>query len=151
MRAAGRFKYASLALIVGVLGHIIGHIMGPETIGFMGAPPDVVQGALDRTILYYVMMTGIIGLLSGLAWLAWTKTNHRVSRIILWIFSVIFTLRGALVLFFIPAIFKGYFGSDPTKFWFHFCASIFVLSIGLALVSGLWKTRVTHKTKVSTI
>jgi len=141
MTASRSFRYAAVALTVGALAHIIGHVMGPKTIEFMGAPPDVVQGARDGTFSYYAMMTGIIGLLSGLAWLSFTKTTHKLSRICLWVFSVIFTLRGLLFLLFIPAIFVGNFGPMPIKFWFHFFASIFVLSIGMALVRGLWKTK----------
>lgn len=135
------FRYATVAFAIGALAHIIGHLMGPQTIEFMGAPPDVVQGARDGTLLYYALMSGIIGLLLGLAWLSATKATHKLARIFLWIFSIIFTLRGLLFLLFIPAIFTGNFGPMPIKFWFHFCASIFVLSIGMALMSGLWKTK----------
>ena len=138
------FRYASSALMMGAFAHIAGHIMGPEAIEFMGAPPDVVQGAREGTFLYYAIIASIIGLLLGLAWLSLRKTTHKLSRICLWVFSVIFTMRGILFFLFFPAILKGNFGPMPIKFWFHFCASIFVLSIGLALMSGLWKSEATN-------
>jgi len=141
MTATRNFYYAAMALMIGAFAHIVGHIMGPEAIGFMGAPPDVVQGARDRTLLYYAVLVCIIGLLFGLAWLSLRKTKHKLSRICLWVFSVIFTVRGLLFLLFIPAVLKGNFGPVPSKFWFHFFASIFVLSIGLSLMCGLWKTK----------
>lgn len=128
--------------MIGACAHIAGHFMGPKAIEFMGAPPDVVQGARDRTCLYYTMIVSITGLLTSLAWLAFKKAKQKLPRIILWVFSVIFTVRGAFFLLFIPAILDGSFRPMPLKFWFHFFASIFVLSIGLALVNGLWKTRV---------
>ena len=53
MTASRRFRYAAVALTVGALAHIIGHVMGPKTIEFMGAPPDVVQGARNGTCLLY--------------------------------------------------------------------------------------------------
>lgn len=141
MKAPRSFRYAAVALTIGALAHIIGHVMGPKTIEFMGGPLDVVQGARDGTLLYYAVMAGIIGLLSGLAWLSFTKTTHKLSRICLWFFSVIFTVRGAFFLLFIPAILERNYGPMPIKFLFHFFASIFVLSIGMALMSGLWKTK----------
>jgi len=141
MTSRASFHYAGGALIIGALTHIAGHIIGPEAIGFMGAPPDVVQGARDGTLLYYAMITAIIGLLLGLAWLAFRQASHRASRLCLWVFAVIFTIRGLLFIVFIPAALKGIYGPDPTKFWFHFFASIFVLSIGIALIKGLWKTK----------
>ena len=138
------FYYAATALSVGALAHVVGHIMGPKAIEFMGAPPDVVLGAQDKTLLYYVIMVSITGLLLGLAWLSFTKTRHKLSRICLWVFSVIFAIRGLLFLLFIPAIFARNFGPTPIKFWFHFFASIFILSIGLALMNGLWKTKLSN-------
>ena len=115
--------------------------MGPNAIGFMGAPADVVQGARDGTASYYVMMLALVGLLSGLAYLSWKKQKGLFTRLILWFFTGIFTLRGLLFVFFIPPLLNGNLGADPTKFWFHFLASIFVLSIGLSLGLGLWRTR----------
>lgn len=141
MGANRSFLYAACALILAALAHIAGHLMGPEAIGFMGAPPDVVQGARDGTVLYYAMMAGIVGLLFGLAWLILRQSDGKLSRILLWIFAVIFSLRGALFVLFIPPLIKGELGPDPTKFWFHFFASIFVLSIGVSISWGLWKTR----------
>ena len=141
MSARSSFRYAAGALMLGALAHIAGHRMGPETIGFMGAPPDVVQGARDGTALYYAMITAIIGLLFGLAWLAYKTHRQRLPRICLWVFAVIFMLRGLLFVAFIPAALSGNYGPDPAKFWFHFCASIFVLTIGMSLTNGLWKTR----------
>jgi len=141
MSARGSFHYAAGTLILGALAHIIGHFMGPETIGFMGAPPDVVQGARDGTALYYAMITAIIGLLLGLAWFAHKTYTQRLPRICLWVFAVIFTLRGLLFVAFIPAALNSHYGPDPAKFWFHFGASIYVLTIGMSLANGLWKTR----------
>jgi hypothetical protein len=135
------FQYAAIALIIGALAHIGGHIMGPDTIGFMGAPPDVIQGARDGTLLYYAMMAGIIGLLSGLAYLAWSKKKGRVVRLVLWVFTIFFILRGMIFVFFIWPAITGFMGDDLAKFWFHFIASLFILTIGLALGLGLWKTR----------
>lgn len=130
--------------MIGAFAHIAGHFMGPKAIEFMGAPADVVQGAREGTYLYYTMIVSITGLLTGLAWLACKKAKHKLTRIFLWGFSVIFTVRGAFFLLFIPAILKGAFGPMPLKFWFHFIASIFVLSIGFALMNGLWKTRTSN-------
>ena len=78
-------------------------------------------------------------------------TSGKITRAILWFFALIFTLRGMLVFLFVPTIMAGRNGGDGTLFWFHVGASIFVLTIGLALGLALWKIQVTNKTKVSTI
>ena len=135
------FSYAAIALTIGALGHVVGHFMGPETIAFMGAPPDVVQGARDGTALYYTMMIAIIVLLSSLAFLARKQKKNQLIRLFLWAFSGIFLLRGLLFILFIPPILNGTLGADPSKFLFHFFASIFVLTIGISLVLGVWKSR----------
>lgn len=135
------FSYAATALIVGALGHVVGHFMGPETISFMGAPPDIVQGARDRTTLYYNMILAIIALLSGLAYLAKKKKKGHLTRLFLWIFTGIFLIRGLLFILFIPPILSGTMGSNSSKFLFHFFASIFVLTIGMSLAFGLWTSR----------
>ncbi|MEP1230971.1 MAG: hypothetical protein ABJG88_09880 [Litorimonas sp.] len=127
-------------MTIGALGHVAGHVMGPETIAFMGAPPDVVKGARDGTVLYYVMMIAIIGLLSGLAYLSKKQNKNQLTRLFLWVFTCILLLRGLLFILFIPPIINGTLGPDPRKFLFHFFASIFVLTIGMSLVPGLWKS-----------
>ena len=133
------FSYAAIALTIGALVHVVGHFMGPETIEFMGAPPDVVQGARDGTALYYAMIIVIIGLLSSLAY--FTKKKTRLIRLFLWVFAGIFLLRGLLFILFIPPTLNGTLGPDPSKFLFHFFVSIFILTIGVSLVQGLWKSR----------
>lgn len=135
------FSYAAVALTIGALVHVVGHFMGPETIAFMGAPPDVVQGARDGTALYYAMIIAIIGLLSGLAYLAKKQKKNRLIRIFLLAFAGIFFLRGLLFILFIPPVLNGTLGPDPSKFLFHLFASIFILSIGMSLVLGLWISR----------
>ena len=135
------FSYAAIALTIGALVHVVGHFMGPETIEFMGAPPDVVQGARDGTALYYAMIIVIIGLLSSLAYFTKKKKKNRLIRLFLWVFAGIFLLRGLLFILFIPPILNGTLGPDPSKFLFHFFASIFILTIGVSLVQGLWKSR----------
>ena len=119
--------------------------MGPDAIAFLGAPDEFVQGARDGDWLWTIAVTlGIAGLLAGLAWLLWRarppKVGGKVTRLILWLFAVIFTLRGLMVSLFVPAIMARNYG-DPALFWFHVGASIFVLTIGLAMVHGLFKTR----------
>lgn len=130
-----------MALLIAALGHVVGHFMGPEAVKFMGAPPDVVQGARDKTILYHIMISGIIVLLSVLAILSWKRSKGRYARLFLWLFSGIFIIRGLLFLLFIPPMISGSLGPSPIKFWFHFLASLYVLSIGVALAIGLRKTR----------
>ncbi len=87
---------------------------------------------------------GIAGVLAGVGWLSWRAKPPRVSgklaRFILIVFAAIFTVRGLMAVFVVPAVMKGSIGPDPVKFWFHVLASIFVLSIGLALTKGLVKT-----------
>lgn len=135
------FLYSAIALTIGALVHVVGHFMGPETIAYLGAPPDVVQGARDGTALYYAMIIAIIGLLSGLAYLAKKQKKNQLTRIFLWAFAGIFLLRGLLFILFIPPVLSGTMGPDPRKFLFHFFASIFILTIGMSLVLGLWKSR----------
>lgn len=135
------FSYAATALIIGALGHVVGHFMGPETIAFMGAPPDVVQGARDGTTLYYAMILAIIVLLLGLAFLTRKQKKRPLTRLFLWVFAGIFLLRGVLFILFIPPLFNGTLGPDANKFLFHFFASIFVLTIGISMAQGLWKSR----------
>lgn len=135
------FSYAAIALTIGALGHVVGHFMGPETIAFMGAPPDVVQGARDGTALYYIMIISIVGLLFGLAYFANMQKKNQLTRLFLWTFAGIFLLRGLLFVLFVPPIINGRLGPDPHKFLFHFISSIFVLTIGMSLVLGLWKSR----------
>ena len=135
------FSYAAIALTIGALGHVVGHFMGPETIAFMGAPPDVVQGARDGTALYYSMIIVIVGLLSSLAYLAKKQKKNQFTRLFLLAFAGIFLIRGLLFILFIPPVLNGTLGADPSKFIFHFFASIFILTIGMSLVLGLWKSR----------
>lgn len=145
MTSSKSFQYTALALFISSLAHIIGHFLGPEAIGFMGAPPDFVEGARQGTWLYYTTILGIIGLLFTLAYAAYKDHKGKAARLFLWIFAIIFTFRGLLFILFIPPIISGEIGASAAKFWFHFFASLYVLSIGLALVRGLWKTRiVTH-------
>lgn len=135
------FSYAAAALIIGSLGHVVGLFMGPETIAFMGAPPDVIQGARDGTALYYAMILAIISLLSGLAYLAKKNNKGHLTRLFLWVFTSIFLIRGLLFILFIPPILSGNLGPNSSKFFFHFFASIFVLTIGMSLAFGLWSSQ----------
>lgn len=137
------FNYSALALLAGSLLHVVGLIMGPDAIRFLGAPPDVVQSVADKTFYGPAITLAIAGLLAGLSYLAWkAKTSaNKFVRLILWVFAAIFTLRGLLVFLFVPAIMAGRDGGNPTLFWFHVCASVFVLTIGVALGLALLKTR----------
>lgn len=137
------FTYASLALLAGALVHVVGLIMGPDAVQFLGAPPDVVQSIAEGTFYGAFLTLAIAGLLVGLAIFAWKSksSNHRLVRVILWIFAVIFTLRGLLVFLFVPAIMAGRNGGDQTLLWFHIAASVFVLTIGVALGLALLKSR----------
>ena len=153
MSAKALFNYAALALTAGALLHVVGLLMGPDAIKFLGAPPEVVQSIAEGGFYGLVITLAIAALLAGLAILSWRArtSSGKITRAILWFFAFIFTLRGMLVFLFVPAIMAGRNGGDGTLFWFHVGASIFVLTIGLALGLALWKTRVTYKTKVSTI
>ena len=137
------FNYAALALIAGAALHVVGLIMGPDAIKFLGAPPDVVQSVADKTFYGPAITLAIAGLLAGLACLSWKakSSSSRIIRLILWLFAFIFTLRGLLVFLFVPAIMAGRNGGDATLFWFHVGASVFVLTIGAALFVALYKTR----------
>ena len=143
MRAQALFNYAALALGAGALLHVIGLMMGPEAIKFLGAPQEVVQSVADKTFYGPAITLAIAGLLAALAVLSWKakNTSNKIIRIILWFFAFIFTLRGLLIFLFVPAIMAGRNGGDTTLFWFHVGASFFVLTIGLALGFALWKTR----------
>lgn len=145
MGAKTSFSYAAFALAVAALIHVIGLIMGPDAIAFLGAPDEFVQMLRDGDWVWPVFVTlAIAGLLAGLAWLSWRSTPPRisgkVSRAILWLFAVIFTLRGLMIGLFVPAIMARNIG-DPVLFWFHVGASLVVLTIGVALAHGLYKTR----------
>lgn len=145
MTASRLFQHASVALIAGALLHVVGLIMGPDAIKFLGAPPDVVQSVADGTFYGPAITLAIAALLGGLAVLAWkakTSTN-KLIRFILWVFAVIFTVRGLLAFLFVPAIMAGRDGGNATLFWFHVGASVIVLTIGLALVLALYKSRKT--------
>lgn len=145
MTAQRTFTYASAALFIGGLIHVIGLFMGPDAIAFLGAPEAFVQDYRDGKLLHvYAVTLGIAGLLFWLGWLSWRARPPRIAgkftRFVLILFAAIFTLRGLLIIFFIPAIFKGSYNVDPLMFWFHVAASAFVLTIGLALTQGLVKT-----------
>jgi len=123
--------------------HIIGLLMGPDAVKFLGAPQEVVQSVADKTFYGPAITLVIAGLLAGLAFLSWkakTSTN-KILRFVLWLFAFIFTVRGLLVFLFVPAIMAGRNGGDALLFWFHVGASIFVLTIGLALSWALFKSR----------
>jgi len=129
--------------MAGALLHVVGLIMGPEAVKFLGAPPEVVQSIADKTFYGPAITLAIAALLAGLGWLSWkgrTSTNKGL-RVILWLFAFIFTLRGLLIFLFVPAIMAGRNGGDPMLFWFHIGASIFVLTIGIAVGWALYKTR----------
>ena len=145
MSAKRSFTYAAIALALGSLLHIIGLILGPDAIAFLGAPDEFVQMLRDGDWVWPVFVTlAITGLLAGLAWLSWRTRPPKASgvstRAILWVFAVIFTLRGLMVGLFVPAIMARKIG-DPLLFGFHVGASIVVLTIGAALAYGLYKTR----------
>lgn len=143
MKAGTLFDYAALALIAGALLHVIGLLMGPDAIKFLGAPPDVVQSVADKTFYGPAITLAIAGLLAGLAYFSWRakSSTSRIMRLFLWLFAFIFTLRGLLIFLFVPAIMAGRNGGDETLFWFHVGASFFVLTIGVALGWALYKTR----------
>ena len=145
MTASQYFTYATAALAAGALLHVVGILLGPDAVLFLGAPETLVDQARngDWTRLTAITLA-IAGLLAGLAWLSWRTRPPRVSgklvRFILIAFATIFTVRGIMAFLFIPAFFRGAHVEDPTKFFFHAAASLFVLSIGLALTQGLVKT-----------
>lgn len=143
MSAKALFNYAALALGAGALLHIGGLLMGPDAIKFLGAPPEVVQSVADGSFYGPAITLAIAGLLAGLAFLSWKAKSgsNKIIRATLWLFAFIFTLRGLLIFLFVPAIMAGRNGGDAKLFWFHVGASLFVLTIGLALAMGLWKTR----------
>lgn len=144
MKATQYFTYAAICLIIGGVSHIIGYFMGPEAVDFMGAPPETVQSMKDGTWPAKIACFSIAGLLFVLALLCLNarppKKAGKIARVVLIVFSLIFTLRGLLVVLFIPGVVTGNMGADPLKFWFHVFASLFVLSIGLAMTKGLVKT-----------
>ena len=144
MTARKAFTYSAIALFIGGAIHIIGYFLGPETIEFLGAPAGTVQSMRDGTSPALIACFAIAALLFGLSYLSYRASKERdfgkIPRLILILFAAIFTVRGVLVVIFIPGIVKWSFGPDPAKFWFHVFASLFVLSIGLALTKGLVKT-----------
>lgn len=143
MKTTALLNYAALALVAGALLHVIGLMMGPEAVKFLGAPPEIVQSIADKTFYGPAITLAIAALLAGLAVLAWRAkgSSHKVLRAILWLFALIFTLRGLLIFLFVPAIMAGRDGGDAKLFWFHVGASFFVLTIGLALGLALFKMR----------
>lgn len=145
MSAQHAFSYAAAILALASALHIVALIIGPEAIAFLGAPDEFVQMLRDGNWVWPVFVTcAIAGLLAGLAWLSWRarrpKVNGHIARIILWLFAIIFIVRGLMVGLFVPAIMARNIG-DPVLFWFHVGASILVLTLGAALVYGLYKTR----------
>ena len=143
MRPTSLFNYAAITLLAGAILHVGALLLGPEAIKFIGAPPNVVQSVADKTFYGPAITLAIAGLLVALAVLSFrAKTSaHKFIRLILWVFAVIFTVRGLLTFLFVPAIMAGRDGGNATLFWFHVGASVFVLTIGVALLLGLFKTR----------
>lgn len=143
MKANALFNYAGLALLAGALLHVIGLMMGPDAIKFLGAPPHIVQSVADKTFYGPAITLAIAALLAALGGLSLkAKTSsHKFSRLVLWGFAFIFTLRGLLIFLFVPAIMSGRDGGNAVLFWFHVGASLFVLTIGLSLGCALYKTR----------
>lgn len=143
MEAKALFNYAALALMAGALLHVIGLLMGPEAVKFLGAPQEVVQSIADKSFYGPAITLAIGALLAGLAALSRKakSSSHKGLRAILWLFAFIFTLRGLLIFLFVPAIMAGRDGGNTVLFWFHIGASFFVLTIGLALGLALFKTR----------
>ena len=143
MSARALFNYAAIVLGTGALLHVVGLIMGPDAVKFLGAPPEVVQSIAEGSFYGPAITLAIAALLAGLAFLSWRtqKASGKITRVFLWFFAFVFILRGMLVFLFVPAIMAGRNGGDATLFWFHVGASVFVLTIGLALGLALWKTR----------
>ncbi|WP_154813704.1 hypothetical protein [Hellea balneolensis] len=129
--------------MAGALLHVGGLLMGPEAVRFLGAPQEVVQSVADKTFYGLTITLVIAALLAGLAFMAHkAKTSFkRAIRIILWVFAFIFTARGLLIFLFVPANMEGRNGGDAMLFCFHVGASLFVLSIGIALIFALMKSR----------
>lgn len=145
MTAKTYFSYAAIALLAGSLLHVVGLLLGPDAVLFLGAPESLVTEARNGNGLHMWSITlAIAGLLACLAWMAWRTRPPRVSgkivRFILIAFATLFTIRGLLVVIFIPAFLNDVHKEDPVKFFFHVGASLFVLSIGFALTKGLVKT-----------
>ena len=143
MSAKALFKYSALALLAGALLHVVGLLMGPDAVKFLGAPPEIVESIREGRFYGPAITFAIAALLAGLALLSWKARTSlsKITRAILWLFVFIFTLRGLLVFLFVPAIMAGRDGGDAMLLWFHVGASFFVLTIGLALGCGLFKTR----------
>lgn len=142
--ATGAFQYAALSLGAASALHIAGIFVGADMIAFLGAPPETVASFRAGTAQGPAITAFIALVLASTGFLAWRMRAAKAGkfiRLILGLFSAIFILRGlGFALFWMPEI-KNYFGPGPVKYWFHFGASLFVLSIGLALAAGLYKTR----------
>lgn len=144
MTSRRAFGYAVIALVIGALAHILAYVLGPHAIGFLGAPPEIVQSAIDGTWPAPVSCFAIAAFLLWLAYLMWRLAKGyslaKITRIFLWAMAIVFILRGLLLVMFVPAIMKWSFGTEPAKFWFLFAASVIVLTIGQAMAIGLSKT-----------
>jgi len=144
--AYSTFSYAAYALSVCALVHLSSLLIGPSVIEFLGLPPNVVIAAQSGDWIHVVSTIMAVAFFYVLmAWLCFRARPplviSKISRFVLWVFAIVCTLRGLSVVLFMSAMLEGNFGSSPLKVWFFFWASIFMLTIGVALISGLLRTR----------
>lgn len=131
------FNLAALGLILGGAVHVIALWMGPGAIAYLGAPVAIVTSRAEGTWLAPVSTYAIAGLLFLLAFLSaqlagWAKP-YRLTRPVLWVWAVIFLLRGLLTFAFL-------FSVDYTQLytWISLISSFTVLGIGVCLFLGLF-------------
>lgn len=141
MTQSPSLRYASLALIAGAALHFVAIFLGAEFVQFLGAPPEIVESFRNGTAKGPVSTGMIAAFLLFLGYLTGKKSRGKPARIFLFLCAVVFIARGILGGLFVPALLDGGHQTDPLFFWFHVGASIFVLSIGIAISRGLYITK----------
>lgn len=127
---------AGAGLAFGALLHLVALVGGPAWIGFVGAPPAIVDSARAGTWLAPVTTLGIGAILAvgagyafaGAGWLRRLPFMIWVLRIV----AFVLILRGLMV---VPMAARANFAAAFDAF--HVAASAFVLAIGCLLAIGV--------------
>lgn len=145
-RAAVWAAYAGWGCLVGAAAHVIGIIMGPDAIAFMGAPKDYVSALRAGDWVVPVGVTlGIAVLLCIWAAYAFSAAGRLprlpLQRLVCALVAAVFLVRG---LFFFPMLWwlTKVAAKDLPFMAFHTLASLFVLTLGLGFAFAYRLSRV---------
>jgi hypothetical protein len=129
---------AGLGNVAAALVHIVGWMMGPEAIAFLGAPPYIVQSVEDGTLEAPLTLSVIVAVLLVFAAYAFSGAGllPRLPflRIVLSFIALLFILRGLIIFVQLRSA-----ELSVTFDVVHLGLSAIVLVLGLLYAIGAWR------------